>query len=161
MIQARMVRKQTDPPWEIATRVAASRSCRNFSRRHCGVLGRVADIDARSSSRFPTSYRIAGPAGGALAVPRGHEVVPVVNRLSRRFRHVILTQDWHTPGHLSFASSHPGRNPYDVIEAPYGPQVLWPDHCVQGTAGAAFRHDLDVPHAQLITRKGYHREIDS
>jgi nicotinamidase/pyrazinamidase len=99
--------------------------------------------------------------GGALAVPRGDEVVPVVNRLSRRFRHVVLTQDWHPPGHSSFASSHPGRKPYDVIRLPYGPQILWPDHCVQGTPGAAFRSDLDIPHAQLVIRKGYRPEIDS
>jgi nicotinamidase/pyrazinamidase len=99
--------------------------------------------------------------GGALAVPRGDEVVPVVNRLSRRFRHVVLTQDWHPPGHSSFASSHPGRKPYDVIQLPYGPQILWPDHCVQGTPGAAFRSDLDIPHAQLVIRKGYRPEIDS
>ncbi|MGH7518980.1 MAG: bifunctional nicotinamidase/pyrazinamidase [Gemmatimonadales bacterium] len=98
---------------------------------------------------------------GALAVPRGDEVVPIVNRLSRRFRHVVLTQDWHPPHHSSFASSHPGHKPSDVIRLPYGPQILWPDHCIQGTPGAAFRGDLDIPHAQLIIRKGYRREIDS
>ncbi|HJR50169.1 MAG TPA: bifunctional nicotinamidase/pyrazinamidase [Gemmatimonadales bacterium] len=99
--------------------------------------------------------------GGALAVPRGDEVVPIVNGLSRRFRHVLLTQDWHPPHHGSFASSHPGHQPYEVIRLPYGPQILWPDHCIQGTPGAAFRSDLDIPHAQLIIRKGYRREIDS
>jgi nicotinamidase/pyrazinamidase len=99
--------------------------------------------------------------GGALAVPRGDEVVPIVNRLSRRFHHVLLTQDWHTPHHSSFASSHPGHQPYDVIQLSYGPQILWPDHCIQGSQGAAFRSDLDIPHAQLIIRKGYRREIDS
>jgi nicotinamidase/pyrazinamidase len=99
--------------------------------------------------------------GGALAVPRGDEVVPIVNGLSRRFRHVLLTQDWHPPHHSSFASSHPGHQPYEVIRLPYGPQILWPDHCIQGTPGAAFRSDLDIPHAQLIIRKGYRREIDS
>ncbi len=98
---------------------------------------------------------------GALAVPRGDEVVPIVNRLSRRFPHVVLTQDWHPPHHSSFASSHPGRKPYDVIRLPYGPQILWPDHCIQGTPGAAFRGDLDIPQAQLIIRKGYRHEIDS
>ncbi len=98
---------------------------------------------------------------GALAVPRGDEVVPIVNRLSRRFHHVVLTQDWHPPHHSSFASSHPGRKPYDVIRLPYGPQILWPDHCIQGTPGAAFRGDLDIPQAQLIIRKGYRHEIDS
>ncbi len=99
--------------------------------------------------------------GGALAVPDGDAVVPVVNRLAQRFANVVLTQDWHPPGHESFASRHPGRKPFEVIEAAYGPQVLWPDHCVQGTDGAALRSDLDVPHAQLVLRKGYHRAIDS
>src|SRR5262245_13605991 len=75
--------------------------------------------------------------GGNLAVPAGHEVVPVINRLAERFAHVALTQDWHPAGHQSFASSHAGRKPYDVIEVAYGPQVLWPDHCVQATSGAA------------------------
>src|SRR3990167_976033 len=98
---------------------------------------------------------------GALAVPRGDEVVPIVNDLARRFRHVALTQDWHPAAHLSFASSHPGRKPFDVIEAAYGPQILWPDHCMQGTQGAAFRKDLDIPHAELIIRKGFRREVDS
>ena len=74
---------------------------------------------------------------------------------------MVLTQDWHPRGHLSFASSHPGRQPYETIDVAYGPQVLWPDHCVQGTAGAAFRDDLQIPHAELVLRKGYHREIDS
>jgi len=99
--------------------------------------------------------------GGALAVPRGDEIVPLVNGLAQRFRHVVLTQDWHPHGHGSFASTYPGRSPYETIELGYGAQVLWPDHCVQGTRGAAFRADLDVPHAELVLRKGYHREIDS
>jgi nicotinamidase/pyrazinamidase len=99
--------------------------------------------------------------GGRLAVPRGDEVVPAINRLCERFRHVVLTQDWHPPGHLSFASRHPGRKPFETIEAPYGRQELWPDHCVQNTPGAEFRRDLVVPHAALIVRKGFHREIDS
>ncbi len=99
--------------------------------------------------------------GGALAVPGGDEIVPTVNRLAANFLHVVLTQDWHPRGHLSFASSHPGAQPYEAIEVSYGPQVLWPDHCVQGTLGAAFRSDLDVTHAELVLRKGYHRTIDS
>ena len=99
--------------------------------------------------------------GGNLSVPRGDEVVPLINGLAARFAHIVLTQDWHPRGHLSFASSHPGKNPYQTIEAAYGAQVLWPDHCVQGTSGAAFRDDLAVPHAELVLRKGYHREIDS
>lgn len=99
--------------------------------------------------------------GGALAVSHGDEVIPVINRLSRRFENVILTQDWHPAGHASFASSHPGRKPFEIIELAYGPQVLWPDHCVQGTPGAAHHAGLDVPHAQLIVRKGHRRHVDS
>jgi nicotinamidase/pyrazinamidase len=99
--------------------------------------------------------------GGSLSVPHGDEVVPLVNRVAARFDHVVLTQDWHPRGHLSFASSHPGTTAYQTIEVAYGSQVLWPDHCVQGTAGAAFREDLAVPHAELILRKGFHRGIDS
>jgi nicotinamidase/pyrazinamidase len=99
--------------------------------------------------------------GGNLAVPKGDEVVPIINRLAMRFRNIVLTQDWHPRGHLSFASSHPGKQPYDTITASYGPQVLWPDHCVQGTRGAEFHLSLDVPHAALVIRKGIHREIDS
>ena len=99
--------------------------------------------------------------GGSLAVPCGDEVVPLINGLAGNFAHVMLTQDWHPRGHLSFASSHPGKKPYQTIELPYGVQVLWPDHCVQGTAGAALRKDLAVPHAELVLRKGYHREINS
>jgi len=94
-------------------------------------------------------------------VPEGDAVVPVVNRLSRAFPHVVLTQDWHPPGHSSFASQHPGRVPHEVITLPYGPQILWPDHCVQGTRGAAFRDDLDIPGAELVVRKGYDQAIDS
>jgi nicotinamidase/pyrazinamidase len=99
--------------------------------------------------------------GGALAVPRGDEIVPTINRLAVNFPHVVLTQDWHPSGHLSFASSHPGAQPYETIEVSYGPQVLWPDHCIQGRPGAAFRSDLDVLHAELVLRKGYHQTIDS
>jgi len=99
--------------------------------------------------------------GGALAVPRGDEVVPIVNRLAARFRHVVLTQDWHPAGHFSFASAHPGTKPYQTIAAPYGPQVLWPDHCVQATPGASLRPALEIPHAALILRKGMDRAIDS
>jgi nicotinamidase/pyrazinamidase len=99
--------------------------------------------------------------GGALAVPRGDEVVSLTSRLAQRFAHVVLTQDWHPPGHRSFASTHPGRKPYDTIIASYGPQILWPDHCVQGTPGAEFRKDLRITHAELVLRKGYDRGIDS
>jgi nicotinamidase/pyrazinamidase len=99
--------------------------------------------------------------GGGLAVPRGDEVVAPINRVARRFKHVVLTQDWHPRGHQSFASAHPGRKPYDTITVAYGSQILWPDHCVQGTPGAEFREDLQIVHAELILRKGYHRDIDS
>jgi nicotinamidase/pyrazinamidase len=99
--------------------------------------------------------------GGALAVPEGDEIVPAVNRLAGSFAHVILTQDWHPRGHTSFASSHPGKRPFDTIELPYGQQILWPDHCVQGTEGAAFHPALDVPHAELVVRKGFRSAIDS
>jgi nicotinamidase/pyrazinamidase len=99
--------------------------------------------------------------GGALAVPHGGEVVPIVNRVAQRFEHVVLTQDWHPAGHRSFASSHSGRKPYETIEVAYGAQILWPDHCVQGTPGAEFHRELQIPHAELVLRKGYHRDIDS
>ena len=99
--------------------------------------------------------------GGALAVPEGDEIVPLINRLVKAFEHTILTQDWHPPGHLSFASSHPGKEPFQTVDLPYGEQVLWPDHCVQGSTGAAFRSDLHADGAELILRKGYRREIDS
>jgi nicotinamidase/pyrazinamidase len=99
--------------------------------------------------------------GGSLAVPLGDEIVPAVNRLAVDFPHVILTQDWHPPGHASFASSHPGKQPFDTVDAPYGQQILWPDHCVQETKGAAFHPNLDAPHAELIVRKGFRNAIDS
>jgi nicotinamidase/pyrazinamidase len=99
--------------------------------------------------------------GGALAVPGGDAVVPLINTLARNFANVVLTQDWHPAGHQSFASSHPGRKAYESIEVAYGPQILWPDHCIQGTRGAEFRSDLDVPRAALVIRKGFRPEIDS
>ena len=100
-------------------------------------------------------------AGGALAVPDGDDIVPIVNRLARSFANVILTQDWHPADHQSFASQHPGKKPFDEIDMPYGAQTLWPGHCRQGTPGAEFHPDLDVPGAQLVVRKGFRREIDS
>ncbi len=99
--------------------------------------------------------------GGALAVPDGDAVVPVINALARRFDNVVLTQDWHPGRHISFASSHPGKAPFDVIDLPYGPQVLWPDHCIQATRGAAFHASLDLPQAQVIVRKGFRASVDS
>ena len=99
--------------------------------------------------------------GGALAVPQGDEIVPSLNRLAAEFAHVVLTQDWHPRGHVSFASSHPGKQPFETIDVSYGEQILWPDHCVQGTRGAAFHPALDVPHAELVLRKGFRTAIDS
>ena len=99
--------------------------------------------------------------GGALAVRDGGEVVTPINALARRFAHVVVTQDWHPPGHRSFASSHPGHAPFETVPLPYGPQVLWPDHCVQGTPGAALAAGLDLPGAALILRKGFRTAIDS
>jgi len=99
--------------------------------------------------------------GGSLPVPEGDRVVPVINRIARAFRNVIITQDWHTPHHVSFASSHPGKKPFDTIELPYGPQILWPDHCVQGTIDADLHEGLSIPHAALLIRKGYRQHVDS
>ena len=99
--------------------------------------------------------------GGNLPVPEGDGVVPIINALARRFHHVVATQDWHPAGHHSFASSHAGRKPYDTVEVAYGPQILWPDHCVQGTDGAEFRSDLALSNLQLVIRKGFRPHIDS
>lgn len=99
--------------------------------------------------------------GGALAVPEGDSIVPGINAAMAAFPAVILTQDWHPAGHSSFASEHPGKAPFDMVEMPYGPQVLWPDHCIQGSQGAALHEDLDTARADLIIRKGMNPDIDS
>jgi|SRR5882672_3896599 len=99
--------------------------------------------------------------GGSLAVANGDQIVPLVNTLARRFENVILTQDWHTPGHISFASSHAGKKPFESVELPYGTQILWPDHCIQGTEGAELVKGLSIPHAQLLIRKGFNPTVDS
>lgn len=99
--------------------------------------------------------------GGNLAVPDGDAVVPVINRLALQFETIVLTQDWHPAGHASFATSHQGRAPFELVEMLYGPQVLWPDHCVQGSEGARFHPALDLSRAQVVIRKGFRREIDS
>ena len=99
--------------------------------------------------------------GGGLAVADGDAVVPVINRIAPRFANVVLTQDWHPADHISFAANHPGRAPFETITLPYGEQVLWPTHCVQGTRDAALHDELCVPQAQLIIRKGFHRDVDS
>ncbi|MGN8546102.1 bifunctional nicotinamidase/pyrazinamidase [Bradyrhizobium sp. 13971] len=99
--------------------------------------------------------------GGSLAVKDGEQVVPVINRIARSFANVVMTQDWHTPGHISFASTHSGKKPFETVELAYGKQVLWPDHCVQGTDGASLSKDLAIPQAELIIRKGFHKDVDS
>jgi len=99
--------------------------------------------------------------GGSLAVKEGDQVVPIINKLAKGFANVVMTQDWHTVGHVSFASAHAGKKPFDTVDLPYGKQVLWPDHCVQGTDGAALSKDLSIPQAELIIRKGFHKDTDS
>jgi len=99
--------------------------------------------------------------GGSLAVNDGDKIVPIINRIAPAFEHVILTQDWHTPGHISFASSHAGKKPFETVSLPYGTQVLWPDHCVQGTPSAELHKDLRIPHGELVIRKGYRQHMDS
>ena len=99
--------------------------------------------------------------GGALAVPEGDSIVAGINDIMAGFDAVVLTQDWHPAGHSSFASAHPGRAPFDLVEMDYGPQVLWPDHCIQGSEGAAFHPDLDTDRADLVIRKGFNPAIDS
>jgi len=114
-----------------------------------------------SSVLIVTDIQNSFMPGGSLAVPRGDEVVPVINDLAQRFENVVLTQDWHSPNHMSFASSHPGKVPFETVVAAYGTQILWPDHCVQGTEGARLHRDLHIAHAQLVLRKGYHPHVDS
>jgi nicotinamidase/pyrazinamidase len=99
--------------------------------------------------------------GGSLAVKEGEQVVPVINKMAKGFINVVVTQDWHTPGHVSFASTHSGKKPFETVDLAYGTQVLWPDHCVQGTDGAALSKDLSIPQAELIIRKGFHKDVDS
>jgi nicotinamidase/pyrazinamidase len=99
--------------------------------------------------------------GGTLPVKGGAEVVPVINKLAGGFENIVITQDWHTPGHASFASSHPGKKPFETTQLSYGTQVLWPDHCVQGSEDASLLKDLKLPKAQVIVRKGFHQHVDS
>jgi nicotinamidase/pyrazinamidase len=99
--------------------------------------------------------------GGSLAVKEGDAIVPLINKLAKGFENVVMTQDWHTPGHISFASSHPGKKPFEMVKLAYGNQILWPDHCVQGTDSANLHKDLSIPQAQLVIRKGYHPDVDS
>ena len=99
--------------------------------------------------------------GGSLAVKDGDQIIPVINALAKKFGHVVLTQDWHTPGHVSFASAHAGKKPFEVVKLAYGDQMLWPDHCVQGTPGADISKDIAIPQAELVIRKGFHKDVDS
>ncbi|MDR6924134.1 bifunctional nicotinamidase/pyrazinamidase [Pseudomonas sp. BE134] len=117
-------------------------------------------IDSRTALLIIDVQNDFIPAG-QLPVPEGDLIVPLINRLGGHFKQVIIAQDWHPPGHASFASSHPGYKPYDVIQLPYGAQTLWPGHCVRATAGAELHKDLDLPHAQMIIRKGCNPDIDS
>jgi nicotinamidase/pyrazinamidase len=117
-------------------------------------------LDQRTDALLVIDVQPDFMPGGKLAVARGDEVLRPINALARRFEHVLLTQDWHPPDHISFASVH-GREPYETITAAYGEQGLWPEHCVQHTAGAALHPELEVPHAELVLRKGFRREIDS
>ena len=99
--------------------------------------------------------------GGSLAVKEGDQIVPLINQIAKAFQNVVLTQDWHTADHVSFASQHQGKKPFETVKLAYGTQVLWPDHCVQGTEGAAIVSGINIPHAQLVIRKGFHRDVDS
>jgi nicotinamidase/pyrazinamidase len=99
--------------------------------------------------------------GGSLAVKDGDKVIPVINKIAKSFENVVMTQDWHTVHHVSFASTHEGKKPFEVIKLAYGNQVLWPDHCVQGTEGARIAKGIDIPRAELIIRKGFHNDVDS
>lgn len=151
----------------------------NVARRDAlkwiGGMALVVGMSAGAATSFAQSKIKPGPKdvlivvdvqncfipGGSLAVKEGNVIVPLINRLAKSFDNVVMTQDWHTPGHISFASAHAGKKPFESVKLPYGNQVLWPDHCVQGTEGAQLHKDLSIPHAQLIIRKGYHQNVDS
>ena len=131
-----------------------------------GLLGRSAFAAAKvkpgaTSALLVVDVQNCFVAGGTLPVKGGEEVVPIINSLSGKFENIVVTQDWHTKGHASFASAHAGEKPFGLKKMPYGNQVLWPDHCVQGTDDAALHKDLKLPSAQLIVRKGYHPNVDS
>lgn len=136
-----------------------------LSQAMLGRLGRACAADGikpgASSALIVVDVQNCFLPGGSLAVKDGDQVIPVINRIAKAFANVVMTQDWHTPHHVSFASSHPGQKPFDVIKLAYGDQVLWPDHCVQGSEGAQLAKDLDIPQAELIIRKGFHNDVDS
>ncbi len=134
----------------------------------CCVAGRVRPVFAQARKIIPDAASVLIVVDvqncfitGALAVPHGKDVVPVINRIAPAFDNVVLTQDWHPAGHASFASTYPDKRPFETIKLAYGNQVLWPDHCVQGTSDAALDKDLHIPQAELIVRKGFHRDVDS
>jgi nicotinamidase/pyrazinamidase len=124
------------------------------------AAGTTAALDAKCAL-IVVDVQNAFVSGGTLPVKDGEAVVPVINKLSAGFQNIVVTQDWHTAGHASFASSHPGKKPFDTTELSYGMQVLWPDHCVQGTDDAALHKDLKLPTAQIVIRKGFHKGVDS
>ncbi|MCM5572341.1 bifunctional nicotinamidase/pyrazinamidase [Burkholderiaceae bacterium FT117] len=125
------------------------------------MIQRIPDIDPVADALLVVDVQNDFCPGGALAVAGGDEVVAPANALMARFAHVVLTQDWHPPDHRSFASAHPGHRPFETVAMPYGEQTLWPDHCVQGSPGAAFHAELDTRRASLIVRKGARPAIDS
>jgi nicotinamidase/pyrazinamidase len=123
------------------------------------AAGKIAP--ARSSALIVIDVQNCFLPGGSLAVKDGEQVIPVINRIAASFENVVMTQDWHTQHHISFASSHTGKKPFDTVKVSYGDQALWPDHCVQGTDGAQIAKEIRIPRAQLIIRKGFHNDIDS
>ncbi len=132
------------------------------------VLGRIAPAWAAepikpdgTSALMVVDVQNCFLPGGSLAVKEGDQIIPVINKIAQGFTNVVLTQDWHTPHHISFASSHTGKQPFETVALPYGTQILWPDHCVQGTEGAALAKELNIPKAELIIRKGFHNDVDS
>lgn len=118
-------------------------------------------MDLQHSALIVVDIQNGFTPNGHLAVANSDQIIPLVNQLAEKFQHVVLTQDWHPANHISFAENHAGKQPFDTIQLDYGTQVLWPSHCVQGTQDAELHPNLNIPHAQLIIRKGWHVEIDS
>lgn len=118
-------------------------------------------IDQQRTALIVVDVQNGFTPGGNLAVQNADQIIPLINQLALKFDHVILTQDWHPADHISFADNHAGTQPFETIHLDYGVQVLWPSHCVQGTSDAEFHPDLNIPHAQLVIRKGFHAQIDS
>ena len=128
---------------------------------HSSLFAATKITPAANSALIVVDVQNCFVTGGTLPVKGGEEVVPVINKLAAAFRNIVVTQDWHTPGHASFASTHAGKKPFETTKLSYGTQVLWPDHCVQGSDDAALHKDLKLPTAQIIIRKGFHKEMDS